>query len=161
MNEWPVGAGGIDHGSAKGTKQSQHINGALPRAWKKRGRVTRIQAHSGICRSPLVIRVSAAEEKASQTERKMGRRISNASCFATSDIRPADGVARAADYSPASSEATIPSAVQSSPPWPRAMPVISLSRTTPTDGIGAPAISASASARRTSLSASGIVSPGL
>jgi hypothetical protein len=103
--------------------------------------------------------LGGGEAKASQT--KMGRRISNASCFATSDIRPADAVARAADYSPASSEATIPSAVQSSPPWPRAMPVISLSRTTPTDGIGAPAISASASARRTSLSANGIVSPGL
>jgi hypothetical protein len=30
MNEWPVRAGGMDHGSAKGTKHSQHVNGALP-----------------------------------------------------------------------------------------------------------------------------------
>jgi hypothetical protein len=64
-------------------------------------------------------------------------------------------------YIPASSEATRASAVQSSPSWPRAIPVINRSRTTPTDGIGAAASSASASARRTSLSASGIVNPGL
>src|SRR5262245_53756492 len=54
---------------------------------------------------------------------------------------------------PDSSAAMRPSADQSRSAYPRAIAVISRSRTTLTDGIGTAALSASASARRTSLSA--------
>ena len=166
MNEWPVRAGGMDHGTAKGTKHSRSINGALLRAGRSETASTPSQALQECV--ALHWRFDSRSERSPHQRRSSGMQDEQAGyprdggCFPTSDTSLQAMRSRCAGgYSSASSEATIPSAVQSSSPCPRAMPVISLSRTTPTDGIGAPAISASASARRTSLSASGIVSPGL